>query len=461
MAANAHVVARSLATRSLAFSAVGAAVAVEAYAVGHDRTKIAALPALGVLVPLAVRRPVILVGAALALLTIAADPYRFRIGQGTVPQALIALALFGAVVSMQASLDLVGLAVAVFIAAMLGGIVVAHGRGVSFHSALLSASLVTSYLAYWPCRVAFLRNRERALRVLLLVGVVVASLSILQEVFRSHSFFLDQGGVIVSHDANGFLRIRPQGLLVYACEFFVLAAYLWGPREARRRLLAPALILSASIAISLNRNWFLGLVGGLALAALIARKDRASTRRLAILTAIVVLTLVAGAGTSVGERFLSLGNAGALERTTLADRAYENRIARRVLFHQHPLFGVGWSDYGAQVAVSIGTAYELQPRPFIHNQWYGVWLRGGILALVSLVAAFALAVWRAATRLRRDGDWLAAGVLAALVGIAASSFVGIYVIHMASGVTVAALFALASTMGGRRGVQQPADREVA
>jgi O-antigen ligase len=173
-------------------------------------------------------------------------------------------------------------------------------------------------------------------------------------------------------------------------------------------------------------------------------------RRLLTFVAVAAAALAVGTGTTVGNRILSLGNPKGLEQTTLSDRAYENKIARRVLFHEHPLFGVGWAPYGAQVAVSIGTIYTLQPRPFIHNQYYGVWLRGGLLALVAFVGALVAAGFQAAGTFRRDREnWVAAGALAALVGLAASAYVGIYVIDMASGVTLASVLGLASTLRPR------------
>ena len=178
-------------------------------------------------------------------------------------------------------------------------------------------------------------------------------------------------------------------------------------------------------------------------------------RRILVFAAAAAAALAVGAGTTVGNRILSLGNPKGLERTTLSDRAYENKIARHVLFHEHPLFGVGWSPYGADVAVSIGAIYTLEPRPFIHNQYYGAWLRGGLLALVGLVGALLAAGLRAARTFRLEREnWVAAGALAALVGLAASSYVGIYVIDMASGVTLAALLGLASTLNRRPALQR-------
>ncbi len=177
------------------------------------------------------------------------------------------------------------------------------------------------------------------------------------------------------------------------------------------------------------------------------RKSKTVVALGAIAIALTVLLSFFGSG-AIGSRVLSLGNPGKLESTTLSDRAYEDSFAVPVI-KRHLIFGIGWgANYGADLAL-VGTG-DLTPRGFIHNQYYGLLLRTGILGLVAylglLGATMLVAVrWRR-SRAEREDVWLGSALLASVVAFAASSIVGIYVIDPGSTPIVAALFALGVLM---------------
>jgi O-antigen ligase len=98
----------------------------------------------------------------------------------------------------------------------------------------------------------------------------------------------------------------------------------------------------------------------------------------------------------------------------------------------------------------------IQPRSFVHNQYYELWLRMGILGPLSyllLLGAAGVAGLRLARGPRREDAWIGAGIMASIVALGASSIVGIYVLDAGSTPAVVALLALAaSTRSARRDV---------
>jgi len=153
------------------------------------------------------------------------------------------------------------------------------------------------------------------------------------------------------------------------------------------------------------------------------------------------LVTLAGHGTVV-ERILSLGNRNYLQQTTLADRAYEDVFARGTI-GRHPVSGIGFGvTYGAQARTASGV---IQPRAFVHNQYYELWLKTGLLGLLAYIAALAATAVRA-LRIARNGArehrWVGAAALACVIAFAASSVVGIYVFDAGSAPAVVALLAL-------------------
>jgi O-antigen ligase len=336
-----------------------------------------------------------------------------------------------------------GALVAVFLGAVVLGIIVASGHGVRTHEALLEARTPVLYASFWLALAAARADRRRFMTLVGAAAAAVAVLTIAQFLVPGHAIFRTGQLPVITSD-NGFLRVRPPGLLLaYFGAIFGLAYLIWGARRRRLPVVALVALFAATILISLNRNMIVGIAVGLIAAFVVVRgRAKASVRIVAVAAAAAAIVGVAAGGTVV-QRILSLGNVGYLQQTTLADRAYEDAFARATIA-RHPISGIGWGvSYGAQARDTSGL---IQPRSFVHNQYYELWLKTGILGLASYVGmllATGLAGIRLARRELPEARWAGAAVVACVVGFAASSIVGIYVLDAGSTPVVVALLALA------------------
>lgn len=359
------------------------------------------------------------------------------------------------------------LVMALFVAAVIGGLAVGIENGANFHVALFDVRFMLFYVAFWPALVALRTNRKQ---VFALVGagvVLVVILQILQVIVgpSRHLFFVSsselastfssQTGSALS-DATGFLRVRPPGLTtVYIVSAFALARVLWGP--GRNRLLAwgMAAVSLTGVILSLNRNMLLGLVLGLCAGALVApRKHRFIVLVLALGIGLSSFALIAE-GTGVGSnpvlsRITSITNYSGLKTQTLNDRYYEDHIALQRI-RDHPIGGLGWGpDYGAVLLSSDNGVLVTTPRPFMHEQFLWIWMRAGIVGLLALITSLIFGIsngarWCRARRAEGDG-WIGAGVIVSLVAMAASSNVAIYLTPPDSIVPLVGVLALAAVL---------------
>jgi hypothetical protein len=351
---------------------------------------------------------------------------------------------------------------AIFLGAVLGGVAVGVENGSTLHEAIFSMRYMLFYAAFWPALVALTGGRRRTVFKLVSASVVVVViLQILQVIVGpSPRLFLIAPADLASSltsDGTGFLRVRPPGLtMVYVVAAFALARVLWGP--ARHRLLGwgIAAVTLTGVILSLNRNMLLGLALGLCVATLIAPQRH----RFVVLVATlgIVLSsfslLVQGSSTvksnAVLSRVTSISNYSGLKKQTLNDRYYENHIAMRRI-RNHPIGGLGWGlDYGAMLVTSDDGFLVSQPRPFQHEQYLWIWMRTGILGLLSLIATLLLGIWNGArwSRARHGNEdaWIGAGVVVALVAMAASSNVAIYLTPPDSTVPLVGVLALAAVL---------------
>jgi O-antigen ligase len=425
-------------------------------AIATNHLKYALLPAAVLAAAWSVTRSRALLLAALAVLSIA-DPARFKVSHLTAPEVLLLLGVAAVVVGGELIVDRIGIALALLLLCDAIGIVVATGHGVAMHQAILDGRVLLGLAAYWIARAAFRRDPRRTLELLARLACGIAALAMLQELVHSRHLFLGTWGdqQIVDPQPGGFLRIRPPGDLTYLAAFFAISYLIWGARARRRAAFGVIAILAGGIAVSLNRNWVIGLVLGIVTAALVGRSDVGATKRLLVMAAIAAVFIAGAAGTSVGNRILSLQNTQALQQGTLADRNYENRLALAAI-RRHPVTGVGWSSYGAETTVDNGAGFFVPaPRTFIHNQYLGLWLRTGVGGLAAFAFALVTAFAYAARAFRRTGDWVAGGALMATVGVAVSSVVGIYVIQTASAAELGVLLALCAGLKGDEGTTNP------
>ena len=86
----------------------------------------------------------------------------------------------------------------------------------------------------------------------------------------------------------------------------------------------------------------------------------------------------------------------------------------------------------------------------MHEQYLWIWMRAGIIGLAALIAMLALGVWNGARYCRlRHGEsdaWLGAGVVVAVVALASSSNVAIYLTPPDSTVPLVGALALAALL---------------
>ena len=86
----------------------------------------------------------------------------------------------------------------------------------------------------------------------------------------------------------------------------------------------------------------------------------------------------------------------------------------------------------------------------MHDQYLWIWMRAGIIGLGALIAMLAFGIWNGARycRARHGGDdvWLGAGVVVAVVALAASSNVAIYLTPPDSTVPLVGALALAALL---------------
>jgi O-Antigen ligase len=348
---------------------------------------------------------------------------------------------------------------AVFLAAVVGGLAVGVENGASPHAAAFDMRLMLFYAAFWPALAALMLGRHLVFKLVAAGVVVVVALQILQVISgpSTHLFVIAPSSLASTlTDETGFLRVRPPGLTtIYVVAAFALARVLWGPPRLRLLGWAMTAVALTGVVLSLNRNMLLGLALGLCVAALIARHRH----RFVVLVATVGLVL-SGVGllaqsSTVGSnpvvsRLASITDYPRLKQQTLADRYYENGIALQRI-RDNPIGGLGWGpDYGAVLLSSDYGVRVTTPRSFLHQQYLWIWMRAGIIGLLSLMAALAFGVWNGArwcrARRGRDDAWLGAGVVVSLVAVAASSNVGIYLTPPDSTVPLVGVLALAAVM---------------
>lgn len=353
------------------------------------------------------------------------------------------------------------LAMFAFLAAVVFGVAVGMENGASLHEAAFSMRYMLFYAAFWPALVAFAYDRALVIRLVCIGVAAVAVLTVAQLIVgSSRQLFLigssDLSGSLSTSD-TGFLRVRPPGMTsVYVVAAFALARVLWGPARGRMLGWLMVALTITGIAISANRNMAVGLVAGLAAAAVFTRqRHRVTVLATTVVAVIAALVLLAQSSATIGSnpvvsRFASVTNYSELQTQTLDDRYYENGIALQRL-HAHPITGLGWGpDYGAYLLTSDYGFLVSTPRPFMHEQYLWIWMRAGIIGLGALIAMLAFGIWNGAryARARHGSDdaWLGAGVVVALVALAASSNVAIYLTPPDSTVPLAGALALAALL---------------
>jgi O-antigen ligase len=249
--------------------------------------------------------------------------------------------------------------------------------------------------------------------------------------------------------ASGFVRVRSPGLtLTYVAAAFCLAATFWGPRSRRMWAVILLGLTSAGLLASLNRNMVLGLLAGFLVAVVFAKHRTIAVTALisgALIATCGLIVIGGAAANGVADRFLQLTDYKYLVDTTLGDRYYETGLAVAALSRE-PITGLGWgSDYGARLSTDPNSSHSLEPRLWLHNQYLYLWLQMGLAAVLVTVVLIGRAMAAGARWAREAEDgtaWIGLGLVIALVALAASATVGMYLSSEDSIVPLAGLVAL-------------------
>jgi O-antigen ligase len=241
--------------------------------------------------------------------------------------------------------------------------------------------------------------------------------------------------VKVEEGAAGLLRVRLAGLsMAYALFWYAvvrIAAVKAGRRAGWVLMLGG---MALAIAISFNRNMWLGLIAGLVLMMIVGGPFVRSRLAVALLVSITGIVLLAAFGTTTESRVLdpvvkrgaTLFNPSKVESSnSLADRGRETEIAWPKAEH-NALIGLGPGvNFGVYIREFTGPhSIKVEPQLFLHNQYLYLLLICGVPGLVAFVLFLGIPVVRAFRRSPVDPAITACGVGIAMIMI--SSIVAIY-----------------------------------
>jgi O-Antigen ligase len=239
---------------------------------------------------------------------------------------------------------------------------------------------------------------------------------------------------IRSEEGLGIIqRVRLPGLsLAYGLFWYAVVRIV--QTHGTRRLLwsAATLGMLANIAVSFNRNMWIGLAIGVLLMLILSGslvRRRLAGALVAIGVAIALLASQLGQETQLNpliERGTTLTDTESLlTESSLQSRQNETDVAWDVAV-TNPLIGIG-PGVGFGVSFFEATAQGVWvrvPQLFLHNQYLYVMLIAGIPALIALLVYLFTCLKAAYARRSRTPESAALGV--GLIGIMLSAFVAIY-----------------------------------
>lgn len=245
------------------------------------------------------------------------------------------------------------------------------------------------------------------------------------------------GETIVKEEegAAGLLRVRLAGLSAAYALFWYAAVRLTNAPRGRR--LAWSLVLAGmaiAIAVSFNRNMWLGLIAGLALMMVVGGPLVRSRLTAALAVAAAGIVLLASFGSATDSRVLepvvqrgsTLFNPRRVEASSsLTDRERESRVAWPVA-RRNALLGIGPGvEFGVFNFEFVGPhSVKVEPQLFLHNQYLYLLLICGVPGLIAFLLFLAIPVLRSFRRQPIEPTIVACGVGIAMIMI--SSIVAIY-----------------------------------
>lgn len=226
-------------------------------------------------------------------------------------------------------------------------------------------------------------------------------------------------------------RIRLPGVaLAYTLLWFAVLRMLRSRGGTRAGWTAIVLGMTVNIALSFNRNMWVGLILGLGLLVLLGGPTlrRSVALGAAVFTAAICAAVLIGVGPEenspvqpIVQRGQTLLDPRAVAQTSsLQDRFGENRYAWQAIA-EHPFTGIGAGVhfgvyYGEEVAPG---RYERAQQLFLHNQYLYLLLIGGVPTLLAFAVFLGTSLHGAFSRVR-DLEMLALGVALAMILLSAA-----------------------------------------
>jgi O-antigen ligase len=279
-------------------------------------------------------------------------------------------------------------------------------------------------------------------RQLLTAGVILAALTGVVALFVAlgagfgHSL-AGGGETIIKEEegAAGLLRVRLAGLsLAYALFWYVVVRITTAKigRRAGWSLLLAGMALA--VAISFNRNMWLGLIAGLALMMVVGGSFVRGRLLASVAVAVAGVLLLATFGSATESRVLepvvqrgsTLFNPGRVEASrSLTDRERETHIAWPEA-KRHPVLGIGPGvEFGVFNYEFAGPhSIKAEPQLFLHNQYLYLLLIVGLPGTIAFLLFLLIPMVRSFRRTPSDPAITACGVGIAMILI--SSVVAIY-----------------------------------
>lgn len=239
---------------------------------------------------------------------------------------------------------------------------------------------------------------------------------------------------------GGLARVRLPGLAVGYGLFWYAVTQIAARRGSSRWLWSALLLgIAADIAISFNRNMWIGVVAGLFLMAAFGgqfMRGRLATSVGTIVALLAALVIFGGSTTNgkLVEPVLKRGEtifnpSKTSQEASVTERERETSVAWKTV-QSHPLLGVGaGASYGMLITQSVGSAslivgYVQIPQLFLHNQYLYLILISGLGGLVAFVIFLGTPLLAAVRREPRDPAIVACGVAIAMIML--SAVVAIY-----------------------------------
>ncbi len=239
---------------------------------------------------------------------------------------------------------------------------------------------------------------------------------------------------------GGIARVRLPGLAVGYGLFWYAVTQI-SARRGSARLLWSALLLgiAGDIAISFNRNMWIGVFAGLFLMAAFGGqfiRGRLATAVGTIVALLAALVIFGGSTTNgkLVEPVLKRGEtifnpSKTSQEASVTERERETSVAWKTV-QSHPLLGVGaGASYGMLITQSVGSkslivGYVQIPQLFLHNQYLYLILISGVGGLIAFVIFLGTPMLAALRREPRDPAIVACGVAIAMIML--SAVVAIY-----------------------------------